>query len=165
MEKYLFTINDIIEAHASSPVLFKQTINAYPNEDGEYAYSMNFSSEFSYLIENTGRFVERYQSDLLYGINSFNNRLDKTINNLQPGDSAEIIVVFGLRDSGVDHDNYVLSNMNGSASSQLSHYYRRVYTFRAVITWPDENSDCIVIKTELSDATREIPQVVYRHSN
>ena len=149
------TIESINEAYDKAPIetKFEATIRS--------ADDITFSTEFSFLIEKTGRFVESYQSDLLISINNFMKKYQEMLETLQDGDGAQLTEAFGLRENGVDHDVYIVSNMNSMTSTDLDHYYRKIYGLRVTAYRTGGSVDVTV---ELRDLSTEIPMVVYRHS-
>ena len=89
------------------------------------------------LIQNTGRFVERYASDLLINLRSLDVYLDHTQYSER---KDEDVIMFGLRMDGVDGNSFVLSRLGYDFSSEIdlngefkelykthSNEYRRLY--------------------------------------
>ena len=149
------TIESINEAYDKAPIKIKSEATI---RSADYS---NFNTEFSFLIEKTGRFVESYQADLLTSINSFMKKYQEMLETLQEGDGTQLTEVFGLRENGVDHDVYVISKMNEMTSTDLDLYYRKIYALRVTAYRTGGSVDMTV---ELRDLSTEIPMVVYRHS-
>lgn len=89
------------------------------------------------LIQNTGRFVEHYASDLLINLRSLDAYLDHTRYNER---KDEDVIMFGLRRDGVDGNAFVLSRLGYNFNSEInlnsefealhksySNEYRRLY--------------------------------------
>ena len=72
------------------------------------AYEINYSSILTRLIQEAGRYCERYASDLFI---DWSCVLD-WISSADAGDEKSFL--FGFRENGVDHDAFVLSRFNGS---------------------------------------------------
>lgn len=89
------------------------------------ARDYGFNTIYDFLIQETGRFVEQHQSDLLYDIRSVQKSLDKL------DDSKAFL--FGLRELGVDHAAFVFHRLRENQfcdmfhGVSLSHHYRKCY--------------------------------------
>lgn len=162
---YTFTIKDIYEAHNCSRTMIFEQKDRSIGSGNKPSREMNFSSEFSYLVAKVGRFVETYQSDLIISVNAFTKDIDTMAENLRlqtdGSANADMIAVFGLRENGVDHDSYLLSQMNGASSDVLTYYYRKIYTLK--VNMKIDTDGDLIVSSELKDVTREIPQAVYRY--
>lgn len=105
------------------------------------AYNINTSEIATILIQNTGRFVERYASDFLYNWSNVCAQIEKIACCLKSDEAFEPIfevIPFGLRENGVDHANYIESIIlnNYMKSGYLDYYYRKIF---AVAVSCDEN--------------------------
>ena len=73
-------------------------------KDGKYTLEMNLSSEISKLIKVAGETCDHYASDLFISIRAMMNHIE---NLPEPG--IQKLYLFGFRDMGVDHDNFIFS--------------------------------------------------------
>ena len=82
-------------------------------------FDINYSSILSKLIQECGRLCERYSSDLFITWNSIEEKLkEKTM--------KTSVYLFGIRESGVDHNDFILSRYN--TDGFLAKYqYRKIY--------------------------------------
>ena len=97
-------------------------------------FDINYSSILTKLIQECGRWCESYASDLFISWNSIIKKLEeKTMKT-----SAYL---FGIREMGVDHDEFVLSRYNNSGYFAM-YEYRKIYRL-------DVKVDEDVIKMEL----------------
>ena len=83
-------------------------------------YSINLSSIYTKLIQETGRFCERFASDVLYGIKTLESFMNET-------GPFEVTEFFGLRENGVDGFEYIMHNFKNGYSAS---YYRKIYAVK-----------------------------------
>ena len=89
---------------------------------------INLSSIATILIQNVGELVEHYASDFLIDwekvLTFFNNKAVGTE-----------YVLFGLRENGVDSNNYIFSNQKSHAtqSDYIKTYYKKVFAMKMTI--------------------------------
>lgn len=104
-------------------------------------WDINYSSILSKLINETGRFVERYASDLFISWESIKKSLANP-------DYTGGKYLFGLREDGVDGNSFVVSRLNNykTYAEKLSGIYRKLYMLEIKI---NENGD---ISMELGEA-------------
>ncbi len=106
--------------------LFSDTGEVY---DNPYNFSnpvnINISDITTFLIQNVGRYCDRYASDLLISYESLIN----TINNLNPDRKNEYLWL-GLRKSGVDGIAYIIANMKDHSPEYIATYYRKVFCIK-----------------------------------
>lgn len=119
--------------------------------NSENAWSMNLSGMLTHLIQETGRFVEYYASDMLITLRHVDEWLhDK--------DFEHDALLFGLRESGVDHEAYIRSRLEQCTVYSvekhriINDYYRKIYAIEGYI---EENKLVIVLKP-VSDSITEI---------
>lgn len=93
-------------------------------EDGHLSYysgryEINYSSILTKLIQETGRFCESFASDLFIDWQAVTRCIDT---------DAEIneTFLFGLREYGVDHKEYVISRFENDGR-YWKHNYRALY--------------------------------------
>lgn len=102
-------------------------------------FEVNYSSILTKLIKECGRLCDSYASDLFITWNEIVQRLkEKTMET-----SAYL---FGIREDGVDHNEFVLSRYNNNGC-YAKYEYRKIYRLDVVVS-----SD--VIKMELYEIER-----------
>lgn len=74
----------------------------YPNN--EYYYDGNISDIISKLIQDCGRFTERYNSDLFITLQSMHKELE---HRKQPIDKP-MVYIYAMRESGVDSNSFMV---------------------------------------------------------
>lgn len=102
---------------------YQETIteHGYWNQD-ENRWSINLSAIDTHLIQNIGRFVERFASDYLITRFSIENRI------LNNKDFKNEIVLFSLRESGVDSNGFTLFRLSDlPANKSHKDIYRKIY--------------------------------------
>lgn len=87
--------------------------------------SINISDITTFLIQNVGRYCDRYASDLLISHESLIN----IINNLNPDRKNEYLWL-GLRESGVDGIAYIIANIKDHSPEYIAEYYRKVFCIK-----------------------------------
>lgn len=89
------------------------------------AKDYGFDKIYDFLIQETGRFVEQHQSDLLCDIRSVQKSLDEL--------NEPKAFLFGLRELGVDHAAFVFHRLRENQSCDMFHgvslsrHYRKCY--------------------------------------
>ena len=87
-------------------------------------FDINYSSILTKLIQECGRLCESYASDLFITWNSIMQKLEeKTMET-----SAYL---FGIREMGVDHNEFILSRCNNG--SRAYYEYRKIYRLDVTI--------------------------------
>ena len=111
-------------AENSRDILAEESINIFPENPCE----MNASDIQSKLIELTGRFCERYASDLIC-----------TFSDLQPFIVASIptkpdrwVIGVGIRDSGVDHNSFIMAKLKDTQTAPY-HYVHPSLKYRKLL--------------------------------
>lgn len=144
MEKFYETliqnkINNIrrnIHAEPAAKMDLRQT-ECY--SDNEYYYDGNLSDIISRLIQDCGRFTERYNSDLFITLQSMHKELE---HREHPIDKP-MIYIYAMRESDVDSNSFLFCRLNEYKDNPvaLEGYYRRIY---AVYLIPEsEIQSCI----------------------
>ena len=116
-----------------------------PNDAG----NINYSTILTKLIQDTGRFVESFASDLFIDWNT-------VIEDIIGDDPIDKIYAFALRESGVDHMPFLCSHVSQSKETyRFPEEYRRVYLLW-ITNMPDENGQVVprFITMHLRDATK-----------
>ena len=140
------TIETIKQTLAKEKPLFSAKGAIVKNSADNKPYmSINLSDIMTKLIQDTGRFCERYASDLIINYESLVN-----VTNSLDTDRKPHYEWFGLRQSGVDGIAYILCNMNQNSASYCSQYYRKLYCIRVSAIEDDE------ITVDLLDMTNSI---------
>lgn len=116
--------------------------------------NINLSSIASLLIENIGRFCERYASDFLIDW----KRVEEAIRVMNPY-AKPVYIWLGLRRNGVDSESFIASRITESSS-----YYRRVYSIRVTYDAPDYGA-ISNIKVELRDMTHDMYEIAKYYKN
>lgn len=127
------------------PLFSKKGTIVRNSTDNKQYMSINLSDIMTKLIQDTGRFCERYASDLIISYESMMG----VVNNLDTNRKTHY-EWFGLRQSGVDGIAYVLCNMNQNPASYCSQYYRKLYCVRVSAIKDNE------ITVDLLDMTNNI---------
>ena len=118
-----YTIESIMKKKRNVPIY--TATGSWNEYSGRY--DINTSSILSHLIREAGRLCDNYASDLFYDWKSFEESLEFP-------DPAENVRLFGLRESGIDGNNYIVSRMNHAPECySLSHYYRAIYAVEIII--------------------------------
>lgn len=87
-------------------------------------FGINYSSILTKLIKECGRLCESYASDLFVDWNGITQKLkDKTM--------ESSTYLFGIREVGVDHSEFVLSRYNNN--SHAYYEYRKIYRLDVII--------------------------------
>lgn len=104
--------------------------------EGPYSGKLNPSAIVTKIIQDTGRFAERFASDAVYGIEDI---LDFSEADAVPCQGFDALICFGIRRDGVDHDNWIMSRLMDGMSPRPNGYiyptkdYRRVLIARAEV--------------------------------
>lgn len=113
--------------------------------------NINLSQIITFLIQNTGRFTERFASDLLFNLKHL-ERLTEP----HPVEKTETsVILYGLRTNGVDHTAYILNRLQDSCHAytiytRQENHYRKLYATE-ITTHPDQS--CTVALYDLTNAS------------
>ena len=101
----------------------------------------NMSDIITLLVQEAGRYAERYASDVVISINSMMNDL-----NTNPWEHIGETYLFGIRRNGVDHLEFVRCQMESDINnfSHFDEYYRKIYAVKLEIK--DDENDTSNIK-------------------
>ena len=94
----------------------------------EKVFSSNLSTEFTTLIQNAGRWCERFASDILHDVKSIERFLESAYDdycNVTEGEITEKNFLFGFREDGVDHWDFIQSRVIND--NIKTYYYRALY--------------------------------------
>lgn len=106
------------------------------SEKGFLPSEINMSDIYTQLIFETGRWVERYASDLLYDIKAIDDYIKS------PDKVQQANFPIGLRKSGVDGTNFILSRLSDTRQGPCPYVYpEQVYNkiLAVSITLDDNN--------------------------
>lgn len=100
--------------------------------DKEQIFSSNLSTEYTILIQNAGRWCERFASDILIDIKTIEEWLENVYDECKDFDDEilEKSFLFGFRQDGVDHNAFISYNVEENAymSPRIKpNYYRAIY--------------------------------------
>ena len=88
-------------------------------------FKINYSSILTRLIKECGRLCESYASDLFITWNSIVRKLEeKTM------DTSAYL--FGIREMGVDHNEFILSRYDNNGC-YARHEYRKIYRLDVIV--------------------------------
>lgn len=127
------TINDIpkgancfYKAAERGTVLAKESANIWNNSSEN---EMNMSDIQTKLIQLTGRFCERYASDLICTLSS----LQAFIKPRFHGDNKQWIIPVGIRKDGVDHEAFILSRLEETITNPYTHFVHVEHEYRKLL--------------------------------
>lgn len=107
-----FTMN----TYAYKPIVETGRFSGYSNR-----YEINCSGILTRLIQEAGRFCERYASDLFIDWQT----VDTFLREIGDGESGYFL--FGFRQNGVDHTDFVISRYTGGGYSYPEKEYRSMW--------------------------------------
>lgn len=88
-------------------------------------FNINYSSILTKLIKECGRLCESYASDLFIDWSNIELKLkEKTM--------ETSTYLFGIREMGVDHDEFILNRYN-SNGRHANYEYRKIYRLDVVV--------------------------------
>ena len=87
-------------------------------------FDINYSSILTKLIQECGRLCESYASDLFITWN-------RIVRKLEEKTMETSAYLFGIREMGVDHSEFVLSRYNNN--SHTYYEYRKIYRLDVII--------------------------------
>ena len=147
----------IEKAYLQAETITKESGTIRTNSDEDIKTSINLSSIYDTLIYNTGRFTERFASDLIIDIHN----LEEAVFN-KPFENKDRIFLFGMRRDGVDHNNYIYSNIKSYASQTgyLNTYYRKILAVKIQIEPVSYSTNMFDITVSIRDITNILPYCV-----
>lgn len=136
---------------------------AYINIDNHYDESdINVSNIATKLIQETGRWVESWASDFIITWDTVRKCINehmKTLNRLPTK-----IFLFGLRSNGVDHTEYILSNLY-SDTGLNPYQYRKVFAVQVLDNADDDDGGDKRVIVTLKNITSQIASETIRIRN
>ena len=109
-----------IEKDFSTKKYNSKVIEAYGRD-----FDINYSSILTKLIQECGRLCESYASDLFITWNSI-------VEKLKAKTMKTSAYLFGIREMGVDHNEFVLMRYNNDGY-HARHEYRKIYRLDVII--------------------------------
>ena len=103
-----------IEKDFSTQKYYAKAIEAYGRDFG-----INYSSILTKLIQECGRLCESYASDLFIS-------WDNIVKKLEEKTMETSAYLFGIREMGVDHNEFILSRYENNGRF-ARHEYRKIY--------------------------------------
>ena len=88
-------------------------------------FNINYSSILTKLIQECGRLCESYASDLFITWNDIVQKLKE--NTIETS-----VYLFGIREMGVDHNEFILSRYNNDGY-HAKHEYRKIYKLDVIV--------------------------------
>lgn len=139
----------------SDRVLADASGSVYPNSQPDD--TINLSSISDILIRDCGRFAESHSSDLLISWETVRD-LVKAHDVSEP---EHHVVCFGIRKSGVDHNDYIIYTLRRGFRRKgdfvyPDYFYRRILALGLSITPPEPGCSGIGIKAVLKDITSSL---------
>ena len=96
--------------------------------------NVNVTSILTHVIQVTGRFAERYASDVLYSLDDIRALVDGNFEGgLVLDKPIDEILVMGIRRDGVDHASFLLSRLLGTKRGGLDPYVYPEHVYRAIL--------------------------------
>lgn len=142
MTKLDETVKNLLKRTDNQPVIISYICKSQIHENQDIIDYINFSNIFTTLIQETGRFTERYASDLLISIESFKRDLTQILYS-KPTVPVTCNEYFGIRQNGVDGETFLNIRLTEAAEHhnyfQFQNTYRRIYAIHVNIV-PDTNS-------------------------
>lgn len=109
-----------IEKDFSTKTYDSKTIEAQGRE-----FDINYSSILTKLIQECGRLCESYASDLFITWNGIAQKLkEKTM--------ETSVYLFGIREMGVDHNEFILNRYNNDGC-YTKYKYRKIYRLDVIV--------------------------------
>ena len=88
-------------------------------------FDINYSSILTKLIQECGRLCESYASDLFITWSGIERKLkEKTM--------ETSVYLFGIREMGVDHNEFIISRYNNN-SYRAKYEYRKMYRLNIIV--------------------------------
>ena len=91
-------------------------------------WNINYSSILTFLIQKAGKICKRYASDLFASWSSLEDEMKQDGLEYNGGK-----YLFGFRESGVDHNVYVLSRLNNYGAERLEKDIKELYLLEVSI--------------------------------
>ena len=146
MDYYLNEKNEKIENYDKIVIkAFNDTPDTILTEKHSERSMLNLSSISTFLIQNVGRFCERFASDFLIDWAAIESTID-IITEAPVG--AYKIIAFGIRRDGVDSNTFITCRImenKQKAYSIIDAYYRAIYAVKIEKSKSEFSWDEIVV--------------------
>lgn len=109
-----------IEKDFSTKTYYSKVIEAEGRD-----FDINYSSILTKLIQECGRLCESYASDLFITWN-------RIVRELEGRTMETSVYLFGIREMGVDHTEFVLSRYNNNGCYEMNKY-RKIYRLDIIV--------------------------------
>lgn len=136
-----YTAESLMEALKpyNEPITTAGYLSQYSHE-----WDINYSSILTALIQSAGRYCQNYASDLFIDWFAIAKRLENSDDRYTDGVYEYL---FGIRKSGVDGINYILSQANNNDIGYFSQYYSEI--FKLTVTIDADNIKMELVKVRL----------------
>lgn len=149
----------LFKAFSATNSINHELANAtYSGAKADFPENINLSNIYSKLIEETGRWTERYGSDLIISIDALRREFD-AIRHDPDFESKSTIHAFGIRRDGVDGNLFLMSRLYESSRAKISEYvnvdanYRKILLLEMDYAAEDGYFNSIRVTATLRDAT------------
>lgn len=151
------SVNIILEKY-SNKILYQEEFHIL-NEEKE----LNISDLQTLLIQITGRFCEKYASDLLCTLST----IEPFCKNVQIKNPDRWVIGIGIRDYGVDHNSFIIHRLNETKSNPHDFVYpNKIYRKLLILDITDKimdmkNNNGIYKRIfTLVDATHDVSKII-----
>jgi len=125
-------INELCSYHIYKELADETT---YGKQKLERIFESNLSTEYTILVQNAGRWCERYASDIIVDIEEVKHRvLDNPLEFLDGEKKKEISFLFGFRQDGVDYNSFIESRLMQGTPIE---FYRAIYELKLFVEETD----------------------------
>jgi len=133
------TAYDLKPKFYAKPITARGYLSQRTMRDSMY-WNINESSILTELIQQTGRYAERYASDLFIDWSN----VDKFI---KDGTQENHTWFFGIREDGVDHESFITCRMNDGP--YWKYKYRKIFRLDAKLGINDDTQlDLTLVEVE-----------------
>lgn len=153
--RYFKTLDDAFDKVSS--VLFDASGRLSPYR----GFNVNYSSIATCIIQNVGRFAERFASDFLINWKVVDQILESA-----PAAPCRFVVGFGIRGEGVDGNDYIISHLRNTMNPTTEHVnveragYRKVLALEVKFeAEQDEPRNVSSVKMTLKDLTHDLARL------
>lgn len=148
----------IIDAFEKAKILKKETlynsdldeklyISLQKQQKEEYQYRLLISTIDSILIQNTGKYVKNYASDIIYDLIAIRNYIVSLSNKENNKENCAKYFIIALRDNGTDGNQFFYSRISNYS------FYKEIYNKIFVIKI-EKQKDCISV--ELKEIKKQL---------
>lgn len=120
-----YTLENLTMESVMKEAFGEWSINIFSNEK---CWNINYSDILTFLIQKAGTICKNYASDLFISWSSLEEEMKKQGKEYTGGK-----YLFGFRESGVDHNAYVLSRLNNYGVEGLKREVKELYLLEVSI--------------------------------